>query len=532
MYPRTILKAATIATALLLPVATADARAVKWARSGDALTLDPHAQNEGPTHNLLHLMYEPLILRDRTGKLLPTLALSWQIREDDPTLWEFKLRQGVKFHNGSAFNADDVVFSLTRALQPTSDMKGLLTSVDSVSKVDDYTVLIKTKGPNPLLPSYLTNMYMMDKEWAEANNTVTVQDYKAKVDNFSVRNANGTGPYALVSREQDVKTVLKRNDAYWGKSEFPVGVTEITYLVIKSDATRVAAMVSGEVDFVQDVPVQDIERLEKSGNLKVNLGPENRTIFLGMDVASPELKTSNVKGKNPFADKRVRQAVNMAIDREAIKRAVMRGQSVPAGVIAPPFVNGYTKELDALPKVDVDKAKAMLAEAGYPDGFQVTLNCPNDRYINDEGICQAATAMLAKIGVKVNLVAQPKGPHFTLIQKNPPETEFFLLGWGVPTYDSHYIFSFLYHTRSGKDGTWNATHYSNQEVDKKIQSLTGEVNAGKRNAIIADIWKTLADDTVYIALHHQTLAYAMKRDLDIPVSPDNQVHMKFIAPKQ
>jgi peptide/nickel transport system substrate-binding protein len=277
--------------------------------------------------------------------------------------------------------------------------------------------------------------------------------------------------------------------------------------------------------------VQDIGPLEKTPSLKVNLGPENRTIFLGMDVSSPELKTSNVKGKNPFADKRVRQAINMAIDREAIKRAVMRGQSVPAGVIAPPFVNGYTKELDSIPKVDTDKAKALLKDAGYPDGFSVTLHCPNDRYINDEGICQAATAMLAKVGVKVNLMAQPKGPHFTLIQKNPPETEFYLLGWGVPTYDSHYIFSFLYHTRSGKDGTWNATRYSNPGIDQKIQSLTSEVVAAKRNATIADIWKTLSEDTIYIALHHQTLAYAMKRDLDIPVSPDNVVHMKFTAAK-
>lgn len=521
MYSRTILKTATLITALVVAAGAADARALKWARSGDALTLDPHAQNEGPTHNLLHQMYEPLMLRDRTGKVLPMLAVSWQIREDDPTLWEFKLRQGVKFHNGNAFNADDVVFTLTRALQPTSDMKGLLTSIDTVSRTDDYTVLIKTKGPNPLLPSYLTNLYMMDKEWAEANNTITVQDYKAKTDNFAVRNANGTGAYTLVSREQDVKTVLKRNDAYWGKAEYPVGITEITYLTIKSDATRVAALLSGEVDFVQDVPVQDIDRLEKTANLKVTLGPENRTIFLGMDVTSPELKTSNVKGKNPFADKRVRQAINMGVDREAIKRAVMRGQSVPAGVIAPPFVNGYTKELDALPKVDIDKAKALLKEAGYPDGFQVTLNCPNDRYINDEGICQAAAAMLAKIDIKVNLVAQPKGPHFTLLQKTPPESDFYLLGWGVPTYDSHYIFSFLYHTRSGKDGGWNATRFSNPEVD-----------AAKRNATIADLWKTLSNETVYIALHHQTLAYAMKRDLDIQVSPENHVHMKFIATKQ
>jgi len=530
MYSRSILKTAAGLAALVLVATAADARALTWARTGDALTLDPHAQNEGPTLNLQHQIYEPLLIRDHTGKIHPTLAVSWKVTAD-PTVWEFKLRQGVKFHNGNPFNADDVVFSLDRARQATSDMKGLLTSIENVTRVDDYTVHIKTKGPNPLLPNYLTNLHMMDKEWCEANNTVTVQDYKAKVDNYAVRNANGTGAYKLVSRRQDDRTVLKRNDGYWGNGEVPLGISDITYVVIKSDPTRVAALLSGEVDFVQDVPPQDIDRLEKTPALKVNFGPENRTIFFGMDVASPELKTSNIKGKNPFADKRVRQAINMAIDREAIKRAVMRGQSVPAGVIAPPFVNGYTKELDSLPKVDLAKATALLKEAGYPDGFQVTLHCPNDRYINDEGICQAGTAMLAKIGIKVNLVSQPKGPHFTLIQKTPPETEFYLLGWGVPPYDSHYIFSFLYHTRQGSDGTWNATRYTNPEIDAAIQSLNREVDTGKRNATIARTWGVLAGELNYIALHHQMLAYAMKRDLDIPVSPENTVHMKFVAAK-
>src|SRR5258705_183341 len=160
MASKSMLKTAAALVVLALVAGTADARSVKWARSGDALTLDPHAQNEGPTHNVLHLIYEPLILRDRTGKLLPTLATSWKTMEDDPTVWEFKLRQGVKFHNGSAFNADDVVFSLERALQPTSDMKGLLTFIANVNKTDDHTVLIKTKGPNPLVPNYLTNLYM------------------------------------------------------------------------------------------------------------------------------------------------------------------------------------------------------------------------------------------------------------------------------------------------------------------------------------------------------------------------------------
>ena len=530
MASGSIFRAAAALLVLALAAGTADARTVRWARSGDALTLDPHAQNEGPTHNLLQQIYEPLIIRDLSGKLVPTLATSWRVTED-PTVWEFKLRQGVKFHNGNTFNADDVVFSLERALQPTSDLKSLISFIDKVVRVDDYTVHIKTKGPNPLVPAYLITMYMMDKEWCEANSTVTVQDYKDKKDNFAVRNANGTGPYLLVSREQDVKTVLRRNDAYWGKAEYPVAVSEIVYLTIKADATRVAALISGDVDFVHDVPVQDIDRLEKAGHFRVNFGPENRTIFLGMDVASPALATSNVKGNNPFADKRVRQAMNMAIDRGAIKRVVMRGQSVPAGIIAPPFVNGYTKELDQLPKVDLDKAKALLKDAGYAEGFQVTLHCPNDRYINDEGICQAVTGMLAKIGIKVNLVVQPKGPHFTLLQKTPPESDFYMLGWGVPTFDSHYVFAYLYHTRSGKDGGWNATRYSNPDIDKSIQGLTEEIDVVKRNAAIAKLWSTLSDETVYIALHHQMVAHAMKSDLDIPVRPDNWVYMKMTAAK-
>jgi peptide/nickel transport system substrate-binding protein len=525
------LKTATALTALMLAAGAADATTLRWARVADALTLDPHAQNEGPTHNLMHQIYEPLVMRARTGELLPTLALSWKVTSD-PAVWEFKLRPNVKFHDGSAMTADDVVFSLTRALQPTSDMKGVISFIDSVSKVDDLTVNVKTKGANPLLPDALTNLFIMSKAWSEKNNTVTVQDYKEKKDNFAARNGNGTGAYQVVKREQDVETTLKLFDGYWGKGQFPLGITEIIYKPIKADATRVAALLSGEVDFVQDLPVQDIARLENSAGIKVNTGAENRVIFFGMDVASPELTTSDVKGKNPFADVRVRQALNIALDRSAINRAVMRGQSVPAGMLAPPFVNGYTKEMDAAPKVDVDAAKKLMTEAGYPNGFQVTMNCPNDRYVNDEAICQAAVAMFSKIGVNVKLNAGPKGPHFTLIQKQPPETQFYLLGWGVPTYDSHYIFSFLYQTRADKQGTWNATRYSNAAMDQKITSLTTETDLKKRNAMVAEIWAQMQKDVVYLPIHHQTLAFGMKQQFEIPTHPDNQVHMKFVGVKK
>jgi len=297
---------ATLAAAAPIAVSLADAKTLRWARSQDALTLDPHAQNEGATYNLLHSIYEPMILRDRDGSLLPTLAHSRRCA-GDPTVWEFKLRPNVKFHGGETMTADDVVFSLGRAQQPTSGVKGLLTAIDSVSKVDNLTIRIKTKGPNPLLPTYLTNIFVMSKAWAEANNSVTVQDFKEKKDNFAVRNANGTGPYTLVSREQDVKTVMKRFEGYWGKGTFPLGVTEISYVTIKSDATRIAALLSGEVDFVQDVPVQDIDRLTKTANIRVNLGPENRSIFLGFNVGTGELASSDVKGKNPSTARRSRR---------------------------------------------------------------------------------------------------------------------------------------------------------------------------------------------------------------------------------
>jgi peptide/nickel transport system substrate-binding protein len=246
-------------------------------------------------------------------------------------------------------------------------------------------------------------------------------------------------------------------------------------------------------------------------------------------VGSKDLKTDNVEGKNPFADKRVRQAMNMAINRAAIQRVVMRGQSVPTGVIMPPFVNGWTPELDKAPTPDVNRAKAMLAEAGYPQGFQITLNCPNDRYINDEGICQAVVGMLGQIGIKTNLVSQSKTLHFPLVQKNPPETEFFLIGWGVPTFDSEYIFSFLYHMRDAKFGSWNALRLSDTELDKKIESLSSETDAAKRNGMIAEIWKKLQDETYYLPIHHQQLAYAMKANLDVPVDPENQPKLKYVS---
>jgi peptide/nickel transport system substrate-binding protein len=510
-----------------MALSAANAETLRWARAGDSLTLDPHAQNEGPTHTLAHQMYEPLLQRDMAGQIIPALATSWA-PTDDPTVWEFKLRQGVTFHGGEAFTADDVVYSLNRAMKPTSAMKELLSSVEEIRKVDDHTVHIITGGPNPLMPNNLTNLFIMDSDWAEEM-CPEPQDVANGGDNPCVREVNGTGAYMLVSRAQDERTVLKANPNYWGIGEFPLEVTEIIYTPISESATRVSAFLSGEVDLIQDVPVQDLARVSGADGLTVITAAQNRTIFFGMNVGDADLTSDNVEGANPLADVRVRQAMNIAINREAIMKVVMRDQSAPTGVIMPPFVNGWTPELDAYPAHDIDAAKALMAEAGYADGFSITLNCPNDRYINDEAICQAAVGMLGQIGITVNLDALPKAQHFPLITNR--ETDFYMLGWGVPTFDSEYIFNFLYHTTTDELGSWNGTRYSNPELDTKIVSLASQTDLDARNATIADIWATVQEEVLYLPIHNQVLNWGMTSNIDFPVQPEDQPHFKFLTYK-
>jgi len=519
---------ATLAAVLLATsTLSASAETLRWARAGDSLTLDPHAQNEGPTHTLAHQIYEPLIIRDMTGAFQAALATDWAPKEGDPNVWVFNLRQGVTFHDGADFTAEDVVFSINRAKSEDSDMKELLTSIVEVRAADDYTVEIVTDGPNPILPSNLTNLFMMDKGWAEANNAVDVQDVEGGEKTFATTNTNGTGAYVLVSREPDVKTVLTANENYWGKGEFPLDVTEIVYTPIQNAATRVAALLSGEVDFIQDVPVQDLGRVAETEGLVVKTAPQNRVIFFGMNMGAADIENDNVEGANPLADARVRKAMSMAINRDAIQQVVMRGQSQPAGMIAPPFVNGWTEEMDSSSMTDVEAAKAMMEDAGYGDGFSIQLDCPNDRYINDEAICQAAVGMLAQIGVTVNLDAKPKAQHFPLITND--ETDFYMLGWGVPTYDSEYIFNFLVHTRGEDRGSWNGTGFSNADVDAKIVSLASETDLDARNATIGEIWQVVQDEQLYIPIHHQVLNWGMSDKVGIEVSPEDDPKMKFFT---
>jgi peptide/nickel transport system substrate-binding protein len=518
---------AAAAAVFSLGLGVAEARTVRWAASGDPNTMDPHSQNVGTVTMVLQQVYDPLIHRNADLSLRPGLALSWT--QVEPTRWRFVLRQGVRFHEGEAFNADDVVFSVTRAQQPTSNFGIFVDTVDRAVKVDDFTVDVITKIADPILPNKFASVYMMSKAWSERHNATRPQNTRAREEMHTTRNTNGTGAFRVTVRENDVRTVLRRNDDWFGWREADsanANVTEIIYRPIASDATRIAALLSGEVDFVLDPPLQDLNRLRAAQGVKVLEGPEVRTIFIAMDVNREELLYSDVRGRNPMRDLRVRQALYHAIDIQAIHRTTMRGQSVVTGTFFPPQVNGYVAEEDVRLPFDPARARALLAEAGYPNGFGITLDCPNNRYINDEQICQAIAAMWARVGVRTSVKAQPLAPFFAQIQRD--DTSVYLLGWGVPTLDALYSFQSLLATRNGAqgDGIWNYGRYSNPQMDALVERMKTQ-SGPERLAAIRDALRMYREDVPHIPLHHQMIPWAMRSNFTIPHAANNQPYFRF-----
>ena len=495
------------------------AKIIKWSMQGDSLTLDPHAQNEGPTTQVSRQVYEALVTRGLDMSIEPQLATDW--KTTDPNTWVFNLRKGVKFSDGTDMTAKDVVFSILRAKQPTSDFKEYISTISDVKEIDNYTVQVSTSKPNPILLNQLSNIFIMSKKWSIDFGATVSQNWDGGEETFSATNAMGTGPFKITLREPNTKTVFERNSNWWGSMK-DSSVSEIHLLPIKNSATRVAALLSGEVDLVTDAPVQDLARIGNSSDHEVVSTAQMRTIFLGMDQAADKLRSGNT-GDNPFKKKEVRQALYQAIDIEAIKKKVMRGLSEPAGIITFPGVNGYTQDLDKRLPYDVDAAKKLLADAGYPKGFDVELRCPNDRYVNDEAICTAVVGMLGKIGVNVNLFAQTKSKHFKELKED--KGDFYMLGWGVPTLDSHYVFHYLYESGA----SWNKVNFSNSEVDAAIRVMEGEVDLDKRNAAIANAWKIVKDDISYLPLHHQVISWATKKNVDVPIRPNNEPLFRFAS---
>lgn len=515
------------ATALFVALSAAgvvaSAQTVRIANQGDALSMDPHSLNESLQLSVTGNVYEPLVGRNKDLSLTPMLATSW--KQTSPTVWRFELRKGVQFHDGTPFTADDVVFSLARTQVEGSDMKSYTNDFKEVRRIDSHTVEIETKTPFPILPDVLSLVYIMSKKWCETNQATVPVDRRKGVENTASFKANGTGPFRVRERQPNVRTVFTRNGSYWGKIEG--NVTEVVFTPIGNDATRVAALLSGEVDVMEPVPVQDIDRVNNSANTRAITGPELRTIFLGMDQKRDELLYSNVKGKNPFKDKRVRQAFYQAIDIEGIKKTVMRGASNPSAQLVGPGINGFQPEMKRLP-YDVEAAKKLMAEAGYPNGFEVSMNCPNDRYVNDGRICQTVAANLSRINVKINLQAETKGTYFPKVLRR--DTSFYMLGWTPATYDAHNVMNAIMRCVDDKGaGQFNLGAYCNPKVDELTLKVQAETDKDKRNAYIKEAFDLHAADVGHIPLHQQALAWGVNKKVKLVQLADNFMYFKWIS---
>jgi peptide/nickel transport system substrate-binding protein len=516
-----------MALAVTLCAASVAAKTLRWASQGDPQTADPYSQNDGLTNMFSQAVHDTLVMRDNALNLVPGLATGWQ--QVSPTLWRFNLRRGVTFHDGSPFTADDVVFSFTRAQHPHSQLRQYAVPMGKARRIDDHTVEFIQDRPNPVMLEHATTIYIMSRAWSVKHNVERPLDFKAKEETHASRHANGTGAWRLVSREPGIRTVLKRNADWWGLKDgrAPGNVSEVVYTQVSADATRTAALLSGQIDFVLDPPPQDLARLEANPDTKVVRGQENRIVFFGFDQHRDELLYSNVKGRNPFKDLRVRQAVYHAIDIEAIRTRTMRGSALPTGGITPSTLPSSPEIEQRLPH-DPARARQLLAEAGYAEGFEVTLDCPNNRYVNDEEICIAAAAMLSRVGVRTRVTALPRTTYFPKLEKF--DTSFYMLGWGGAITDAQTTLSPVLRSFDEKtgNGSYNYGRYVNPTLDALIDAAAVEMNAGRRRQIILDALQEHNAQVHHVPLHRQMIPWAMRSQVTAVHRADNVLSMESV----
>jgi peptide/nickel transport system substrate-binding protein len=527
--PTYLIASALLTASLSVAGGMASAQTLRWASAGDPLTLDPYAQNETLTNTINGQVYEFLVTRDKLLKLAPQLATEW--KQTGPQKWLLKLRPGVKFHDGRPFTADDVVFSIQRARQPSSQIAMYANAVGEPRRIDDLTVEFNLPQVNPIFLQHLSTIYIMSRGWAEANKATKTQDFANKEESYAAFHANGTGPFSLVSRAPDSKTVFKRNPSYWGTIEG--NLQEVIYTPIKSEATRTAALISGEIDFVLDPAPRDLARLAQTRGLKIISGPENRIIFIGLDQARDELQSGSPKGKNPFKDVRVRRALYQAIDIETIKTRLMDGQAAPTGALMPSPLGSFNDPLlEARLPFDLAAAKKLLSEAGYANGFEFTLDCPNNRYVNDERICMTLASQWAKLGLKVKVNAQPKALFFNKIEKL--DTSAYLFGWGGAITDAESIFTSHFRNRGEKGvvkgvGEYNRGNFKDDELDAIVAASSREPDEAKRQQLIKQALKRMAEQVHYIPLHRQFIPWAARSNVSVVHRPDNWLEWRWIT---
>lgn len=488
--------AALLAAGFAFSLQAAD---ITIAYDADPVSMDPHEQLSGATLEMSHLIFDPLVRWTKDFDFEPRLAEKWE-RIDDETM-RFHLRQGVKFHSGNDFTADDVIWTFNR-LKESPDFKAIFEPFAEARKVDDHTVDLVTKGPYPLVLNTVTYLFPMDAKFYSG----TTEDGKDKAEvvkhgsSFASTNTSGTGPFKLKFRQQGVKVEYERHADYWDKNS-PGNVDHMTLVPIKEDATRVAALLAGDVDFIKPVSPNDHDRVKAAQGVKLVTEPGTRIITFQM----------NQNRFEPFKDVRVRQAVNYAINQEGIVQRIMRGFATTAGQQPPAGYLGHNPELK--PQFDLDKAKQLMEEAGYQDGFKISMIAPNNRYVNDFRIAEAVKAMLARINIDVDLKTMPVAQYWPEFDKCA--ADMLMIGWHSDTEDTANFSEFLTMTRNSETGRgqYNCGYYSNPEVDGLIESANLETDTAKREAMLQRVEKILYDDAAFVPLHWQNLAWGARNNV-------------------
>ncbi|NCC24705.1 MAG: ABC transporter substrate-binding protein [Deltaproteobacteria bacterium] len=494
-----LLLAAALLVVGLSPVTPASAapKVLRLALDADPVSLDPHVQLSGGMLQYSHMVFDPLVRWTQNMDFEPRLAVKWE-RIDDLTM-RFHLRQGVKFHSGNEFTADDVVWTLER-LKKSVDFKGLFEAF-SAKAVDKNTVDIITREPYGLLLNMATYIFPMDSKFYTGTDEKGLpKDAMVKTEwSFANENESGTGPFYVASREPGQKWVMKRFADYWEKS---VGnVDEILLTPIPEDATRVAALLAGDVDFIAPVPPQDYDRIEASDKAKL----------LTMDGTRIITFQANVNRRPEFKDVRVRMAMDLAVNNEGIVKQIMKGRAKAAGQNSPLGYDGHNPALT--PRFDLDKAKALMKEAGYEKGFTVSMISPNNRYVNDEKIAEAVAGMLSKIGIKVELKTMPKAQYWDEFDAQVADIQ--MIGWHSDTEDSANFFEYLNmcpNKETGK-GQYNSANYCNPRVDELTIASNSETDLDKRAKMLQEVETILYEDAAFIPLHWQMLSWACSNKL-------------------
>ncbi|MBI2960926.1 MAG: ABC transporter substrate-binding protein [Betaproteobacteria bacterium] len=487
--------------AALCPVQAAELRI---GMASDVTSVDPHHQNITANNNIGWHVFDALVNVDENTRLVPGLALSW--RAVDPTTWEFRLRKGVKFHDGSDFTADDAVFSLERAARvPNGQFASFVQRIVGREVVDAHTLRLKTATPYAMVPPDLNSVFIVSRR-AAAN--AATEDFN------SGRAMVGTGPFRFVRFARGDRVELARNDAYWNKEARPAW-DRVTFRIMPNDPARLAALLSGDLDLIEQIPTADLARIRAHGGLRIEQKVSWRTIFFHLDQGRAQPPTiADKAGKplaaNPFRDPRVRLALSKAINRQAIVERVMDGAALPAGNLVSPPVFGHDPDLKA-ERFDPEGAKKLLAEAGYPAGFAFTLAAPNNRYVNDEQIAQAVAQMLARAGISARIETMPVNVY--LSKARGGAFAFAMLGWG--SFSGDLALRALVATADAQKGfgAWNWSRYSNPRVDALLERAFSSVDEKKREALAREAMGVAMKDLAVIPLHHQVALWAMRKGL-------------------